>query len=592
MGQLRHFSAFAWVACTVMLGCGPNSSRPLSADETPSISGKVIDSGGRPVGDASIVAFSQDGAVQHTVLADSNGQFSVRAPSGQVSLSATSGLGWAVVPAAKDGAVLTLSSECSVLRGRSTASPKDASVAVVAFHFGESAIPSPFLLHRGIGGDFSKCLPDGEYVIDADRSVSATKLQTIHLPASRSLDVVSYSNEIVWTGPGEVSASAALEELDFYERLPASTRILGIAESNHGTSDFLTSRIDTILAMASEREVIVLFEAGICEMMVLDDYIQGTEVDLSIAVQGLGFWIWDTQEFHNSIRRLRAWNAAAPPSRRIRLGGFDVQYSAAALARLLRDGHLVGAESDSLDAIAAIGPNLSNWRALADTEQDRARTELNNINPTEKAHPYSEVGRAALSALSLRGTLAIVESYDAEGQHGYATARDTWMAQAVRFYENGAPENSLIVLVGHAGHLGKSAKEGYTTLGMHLSSSHGAGYSAVVQIALDGVVRAWDSDQAIGVVPHVLSVPVEATVDAFLGKATTPLRPYVWFRDLDENSQTWLLAPHYMREFGSVFPGERDSWVIRDVAGAFDGAVVFRNVAPSSPTPTGIRKAE
>jgi erythromycin esterase len=67
-------------------------------------------------------------------------------------------------------------------------------------------------------------------------------------------------------------------------------------------------------------------EASYAGCLKINDYVTGGKVSRAEALQNLAPWVWQTEEVATLVDWLRAYNQTAPPERKVRFYGFDMQY--------------------------------------------------------------------------------------------------------------------------------------------------------------------------------------------------------------------------------------------------------------------------
>ncbi len=113
--------------------------------------------------------------------------------------------------------------------------------------------------------------------------------------------------------------------------------VVGFADSTHGTKEFFDVRHRMLRFLVEKmgfRNLVV--EAGYSAALAVDDYIMHGRGDKAAALTGLGFAMWDVEEFSRVIDWLRHHNEAVPDEDKVRFHGVDIWNTRAARHAILR----------------------------------------------------------------------------------------------------------------------------------------------------------------------------------------------------------------------------------------------------------------
>jgi erythromycin esterase len=572
----------------LLLSCAaPQRRSPSPSPSRHRISGVVVSDDGHAASDAIVIASDPETADEIAVAhADPAGRFSLESSAAKFSLAAATKHGWAFVPDAgtrRTDLRVQLNRNCVSLRGQVELDdprpwPKLGVVEIGGF--------SPNVLGlfgAEVADDFSfeACLPPGEYYIVLPPSFAERTVLTM-VPPVAPLKVRAATRAHARAAPSGSLGIGDESQAEMVANLQGSVRVLGLGESNHGTSDYMTERVDLAIALARQHQFsIIMIEAAYGEALALDRYIKGADTPIHDAIGDLGYWMWNTKDFLAALDKLRAYNAEVSAAARITILGIDIQSTEGALAELTRD------RSDSLS-----DPAMQTLQRLADqkgkawlafTAEDKAltRTTLEQLAASRDAGGIeSPRNRRALAARALLLRLELLEQ---EGFWNQRRSRDLGMARMVSevLSLDGRLRGSLWV---HLAHLSREDVVGATTMGGHLAAALGDGYQVWALLGFEGAARARSLLRNGAVVDHILSPAPEYSVEAVLSRSETRgLAVGYW--DLHRNGSgenPWLHGLHWLREIGAHVLQNRGPFDLHDLS-ALDGIVLFRHISPSVP---------
>jgi len=123
-----------------------------------------------------------------------------------------------------------------------------------------------------------------------------------------------------------LSASAPFDDLRPLGKLLKDTRVVGVGEATHGTSEFCTMKHRLFRYLVEEQGFTVFgLEASMPDCIAMDDYVLNGKGDPKAAVINQGFWTWSTQEMLDLIEWMRAYNLDPKHKKKLRVIGFDMQ---------------------------------------------------------------------------------------------------------------------------------------------------------------------------------------------------------------------------------------------------------------------------
>lgn len=587
---------FAIAVCATICSCHETTPtrQPQSALLKHWISRAVLHASGSPAANANVVVTDLSTHKEiGFIKTDNNGLFRIDVPGKTAALTATAEGEVAYIPSIDAdvmGPPIRLHSNCYELRGGIELIDSRASNSSIRAKRFSRGIGDSFATTIGRDGKFQVCVPSAFYTIALpEELVQRRNLQFV--PKTEALyfrtSTKAVVERVLTARQGLVPETAG----SFVARLPSTVRVLGLAESNHGTRQFSDERTSLAIELARRKQFrLIMIEAGYGEMLAVDEYIGGTSsssIDISQAVQQLGYWIWDTKTFLESLEQLKSYNASVPVEHRIHLVGFDVQTTTGAVEYLTHGGTSLTAEE--VRQLAPLGEfDGKRWAKLSADERQKTRNILERLaSDGDGAGAFSRKNRAMLAARSL---LLRIEYLEAVSPWHKDLSRDAGISRMiveVLALEPGARAS----LWAHLGHLSREHVIGSPPAGYHVAAKFGTAYQVYAFLAYSGSVRAWDTKTKIGVIPHDIPPAPADSVEATLFEARGGSSVTYWeFARAKGDAAQWLRGVHRLTEFGAVYPGDQNALSVWDLR-SIDGAVLFDHVTPTVPTPTGERVA-
>lgn len=368
-------------------------------------------------------------------------------------------------------------------------------------------------------------------------------------------------------------------------------RVIGLGEATHGQHEaFDLKRRLTMALIRSHGVRVVAYEASASRARRIDEWIQGGPGNLPEVMGGFGMLIWSIEENADLLRDLRAWNARAAATDRVRFIGVDAQDGEAVAGRLRQLlGPTRASLADRIDTLVA--------RSTAVTQRlyqgqrggfDSLQVEVAGVRRTLRALETNHPEHRELSwrAAELQAHL---------GMFGTAGGRDRAMAELL--LAQLAP-GERAVLWAHNGHIKRSALDfmGTTDLAMggHLAEALRDGYYAVGFAFGSGgfQANAPDSSGRWGYRRYQHQAPAMGSLEATLAAASLG-DFFVDLRALRTGTplELWMRAPHGHRWWGGYnVPDDADART-RDASQLmpmvpsrdYDGLVFHVRTTPATP---------
>lgn len=387
----------------------------------------------------------------------------------------------------------------------------------------------------------------------------------------------------------------------------ADAAVVGLGEATHGTREFFQSKHRLLQELVVEHGVRAFaMEANLPEAMALDDYVAHGDGDPRDALAGVYFWTWQAESVLAILEWLREFNADRPLADRVRVFGFDAQYTQGAVARLRE--HFGRVDPDFRSAVEADLDVLDDEGEppTQDEHVDERLAAVDRVVPRLREHLAANRGAhvAATSPVAVERAdryVAVLEQAvdyaaalddldddsgdgdesDDDALERLVRMRDGAMADNVAWIREHAGADTL-VLWAHDGHLNRVEQSVVGTdasapsLGAHLADRHGDDYYALGFSFARGAFQAMSegADGEYGLREQRVDDPVPGTFDA----AVDALDESLVFLDLraasaDDRAGDWLAQPRAQFRTGGTYDTDdpTDQLVEYVHADAFDG---------------------
>jgi erythromycin esterase len=444
--------------------------------------------------------------------------------------------------------------------------------------------PEPLALEAKAAGTYrvevsslEKGASAGRYEIRVDEMLSAQAYAARRAEARRRQQAV-----IAWLKAKAiplktVEAGNGFADLQPLKRVFKDARFVALGEETHGTREFFQFKHRMLEFLVKEMGFRVFaIEASYAACQNINDYVMGRTDDGAKALDGQGFWTWNTEEVRAMLDWMRAYNASVAEQKRVEFAGFDIQMNDAGKEKLLAYLRRVApervAETEeffkvNLDELNVVltprnDPKFKDATAKLSELKNRYADlfvflELNGSRLARQTSPaeFEQMREYA------RVLMQYLDSYSRAGIGG-AVTRDLYMADNFKRLVEREPAGTRFVIWAHNGHVSSSDNGGtYQTMGYHLRRLYGDEYYSVGFSFNQGSFQA---REALSKDPtrrmlrsHTVGAAPEDSIDWYL--AQTGVKHFVV--DLrsgakDEVITGWLAAPHPMRSVGSIYGEE------------------------------------
>ena len=153
----------------------------------------------------------------------------------------------------------------------------------------------------------------------------------------------------------------------------ADHRVVGLGEATHGTREFFDLKHRVVRHLVEEHGLRLFgIEACFGETLAVNDYVLRGEGSAEDALDGIGFWTWNTEEVRDFVEWLREFNDGREREDCVKFYGYDMQFTTASASRL--ENHL---DRVDLEVSDSIGDDLE---LLADEHRVRRRRPAQRTN--------------------------------------------------------------------------------------------------------------------------------------------------------------------------------------------------------------------
>ncbi len=566
------------------------------------VSGVAVDDSGEPVAGADVTAFDIEGERVDSASTGADGRFEIKTTSGRLSLSATKAglVGGFVEPRQIDEDVGPVRLQLARAGGvevvvavvSSAALPDDVKVLAGPYSDNNGDV---FALKAGPDGTFRAHLPRGErYSVQVWYRGAVLWAQAKRVgdraEARMQVDARQPAPLAVaeWLSASAIRVATAdpahdLDDLKGIERIVGKARIVGLGEATHGTREFFQMK-HRVVRYLVERMGFTVFaiEANLPECRAINDYVVSGKGDPQEALNGIHFWIWNTEEVLAMLEWMRAWNADPHHKRKVQFVGVDMQYTEAAAASVVAYVQRVAPAEAAQVATALQAEQASMRRAALPTLAARF---------TQMAKRWSKAtGRAAYD--EARQDLRVLEQEAAKASAGGigGAERDRAMADNVDWLLAHQAKGARMALWAHNGHIANDEVV-FPVMGAHLRQRYGKGYVALGFAFGSGSFQAsdWTKGRTSNVIEHTLGPAAAHDVSAPFTQVGHP----ILIADLRSAPAgvvaDWVAAPHAMRDTGYAFTSEAAMTHPAILSQLFDAVIFIDKTTRARPLPGGER---
>jgi erythromycin esterase len=255
------------------------------------------------------------------------------------------------------------------------------------------------------------------------------------------------------------------------------SKIIGLGEGTHGTSDFFKLKNRIIKYGIEEKGFkLILIEESFSNVFKLNDYVRngnGTAVD---ALNKFAAWIYQTKEVVELVEYIRAYNKDKSENSKVAFLGFDVQSIAGVLSELQKNK--VYQQNGIENIVTKLNDQLEK-NVLYDFWNEETQANIKAVIAYLKTKSFEnrqDKITNQLMILQLENGFTLWTNKNKWEDFG--EKRDTLMANSVSEIIK-ITENPSVFLWGHNGHIMKYQTGNYKTMGLILADNFKSNYFGV-----------------------------------------------------------------------------------------------------------------
>jgi len=158
-----------------------------------------------------------------------------------------------------------------------------------------------------------------------------------------------------------------LSDLASLDKFFSKSKIVGMGESTHGTSEFFQNRHRVFRYLVENHGFNVFFlEADYSNCIRINKYINGKEDNLREVVKSIDMWPWVTEEMEELIEWMRNYNSSNLPNDKLQFIGCDMQNINTTISEI--DKLITKYDSTLIDSSRYIKVSEREFYELADDE--------------------------------------------------------------------------------------------------------------------------------------------------------------------------------------------------------------------------------
>ena len=414
-----------------------------------------------------------------------------------------------------------------------------------------------------------------------------------------------------------VTAGSGFADLQPLRTILKDVRLVGLGEATHGTREFFQFKHRMVEFLVREMGFRVFaIEASQAGCHNINEYVMGRTDDGASALDGQGFWTWNTEEVRDMLDWMRGYNASVSDDKKVKFVGYDLQVNSRARDVVLVYLRKVAPErAAGYEALPPpVGIDRQNMdttlEGLVEAASGEQKTEETVARLADIRTRYNELlgflllneGRLVRQSSSTEFSDALqharliaqyLESYAGESDRSFES-RDDFMAEnIVRLLQNEPPGTRMIVWA-HNGHISTGDNGGaYRYMGWHLRRAFGQAYYALGFSFNKGSFQSRNADPKaetpFALTRFTVGTAAEASIDWQLAQVGID-NFLIDFRTTRKTAviDEWTTTPTRARSVGSMYfaPAETQYYVPTTIAQEFDGLVFFDTVTRARPNPS------
>jgi erythromycin esterase len=400
-----------------------------------------------------------------------------------------------------------------------------------------------------------------------------------------------------------VDPDKGFADLEPLKELIGGARIVTLGEAAPGTRELFHVNRRLVEFLVAEMDFSVLaIEANWPESRALDEYVLHGTGDPRAALAGLRAPAWNNAEALALVQWLRQWNADEKHSRKVKLQGFDMQYTRLAYQNV--QDYLQKVDEESAERMGIVlaafrqeGPDgRPRYASLGPEMKDASHSAIQDTLALLEDSKEIYLKRASAAEWQIAKESAVILSEAEEMMRtgaGMEAAgfREKSMAANIGRILAREPSGTRLVVWARDAHVRDEKEPAPRRMGSYLREKFGrddwilgSTFDQGSIPAEDGGAGGKDSKAA----PEIRVGPAPAdSVEAALARTKLPLAIFAFARmPKDGPAAKWLDAPRAMREMDAAHTGEQGLPVQVTPARAYDGLIFVARTTSAQPLPS------
>jgi erythromycin esterase len=378
-----------------------------------------------------------------------------------------------------------------------------------------------------------------------------------------------------------------LDDLEPLRQIVGDARVVSLGEATHGTSEFFRMKHRILRFLVKEMGFTAFaIEASMPASFKVNEHVQAGTGNPDERLEGLDFWIWNTQEVLNQIRWMRNYNQAQDPD--IGFYGFDPRSPKKAMEVVVNFTEDVDPEAAETvqDHYSCFRRNTPDYYEAPDSTQQRCREGVEAVSELLDEKRGAYISRTSEHEFSFaRQHARLVAQIERKGRLNAGRVRDTAMARNVQWLLDYLGPDSKIVLWAHNGHVSEvGVQYPSTSMGAHLDEELGANLVSIGFSFLEGRANAIDRRiEALNMPPPPDSSPTSYYEYYFASADASPFLMDLRIAQKGTDESGWLYGPKKIRAVGSTYDPEQplEDFYETNLVSEFDAMIYIEQSTPS-----------
>ena len=403
-----------------------------------------------------------------------------------------------------------------------------------------------------------------------------------------------------------VEVSEETKDLRNLKKALAGVRVVGLGEATHGSREFFLVKHRLLAFLVKEMDFThFAIEGSQSGARAINDYVLHGKGSGAVALAGMNFWQWNTEEVAALIEWMRNYNQTVADEKKVQFIGFDFQGNAPAVKEMLHflqkvaPERVAGAETILQPLVLPVDPakpTYIQYYTFSKTRKDSVIQQVAQLQDFVKTNQRSFEEKTSSSdvALALQNMLLLHQfvityntpGYDIKDPESGLAMRDRYMAKNLGKVLSTRSENKVIVW-SHNEHVKRDAYN----MGYYLSEQLGEAYYAIGMGFDEGSFQAIEiTSKGAGPVKVMTVGPAfQNSVDWFIKRAGKG-SAFLDFRKAPRSGPVWewLATAFDMRSIGNGFAPQNPSGYFRPpvvLQDSYDGLIYIEKVTSARPNP-------